>query len=91
MLTVSLFDGIIYVTISLPPQLFTVWGQNRDRGWKKVALEMFPVIAGLKPAIDAFRVASGAKIEEGQKYEPLQEMVRDDYYYYYLSQRQRLI
>ena len=86
MLTVSL-NGLIYVTISLPPQLFTVWGQNRERGWKKVALEMFPVIAGLKPAIDAFRVASGAKIEEGQKLDPLTEMVRE----LGLTHRRRLI
>ena len=76
-----------HVLISLLLQLFTIWGQNRERGWKKVALEMIPVVAGMKPAVDAFRVASNAKIEEGQKFDPLSEMVRE----FGLSQRRRLI
>ena len=38
---------------------------------------MVPVIFGLKHAVDAFRVASGVKIEEGQTFEPLAEMVSD--------------
>ena len=67
--------------------LLTVWGQNRELGLKKVVLEMIPVVTGLKPAADAFRVASGAKIEEGQKFDPLTEMVRE----FALSQRRRLI
>ena len=54
--------------------LFLVWGQNREAGRKKVFREMVPVILGLKPALDAFRVASGAKIEEGQMLDPLLEM-----------------
>ena len=37
-------------------------------------LEMIPVVSGLKPAVDAFRVASGAKIAEGQVVDPLLEM-----------------
>ena len=48
---------------------------------------MIPVVAGMKPAVDAFRVASNAKIEEGQKFDPLSEMVRE----FGLSQRRRLI
>ena len=35
---------------------------------------MIPVVVGLKPAVDAYRVASEAKIEEGQIFEPLTEM-----------------
>ena len=38
---------------------------------------MIPVVVGLKPAVDAFRVASGAKIEENQAFGPLAEMVSE--------------
>ena len=48
--------------------------QHHKRGLKRVSIEVFPVILGLKPAVDAFRVASCAKIEEGQIFEPLVEM-----------------
>ena len=48
---------------------------------------MIPVVAGMKPAIDAFRVASGVQMEEGQVFDPLTEMVRE----FGLSQRRRLI
>ena len=68
---------IYHVSISPLLQLFTVWDQNRERRWKKVALEMIPVVTGMKPAIDAFRVSSGAKIEEGQYFDPLMEMVSE--------------
>ena len=54
--------------------LFMVWAQNRKTNRNKVLREMVPVILGLKPAFDAFRVASGAKIEEGQVLDPLLEM-----------------
>ena len=56
--------------------LLTVYSQNRKLGWKRIACEMIPVVIGLKPAVDAFRVASGAKIEENQTFDPLAEMVR---------------
>ena len=36
---------------------------------------MIPIVVGLKPAVDAFRVGSGAKMLEGQACEPLAEMV----------------
>ena len=54
-----------------------VWGQNNKLGLRRVLYEMIPVIGGLKPAVDAFRVASGAKIEEGQTFDPLNEMVSE--------------
>ena len=54
--------------------LFFVLLQNKRRGWKTVLLEMIPVVVGLKPAVDAFRVVSGAKIAEGQTFDPLTEM-----------------
>jgi len=46
-------------------------------GWKRLLLEMIPVVVGLKPAVDAFRVASGTKIEEKQTFDPLAEMVSE--------------
>ena len=62
---------------SLPlPQLVVVYCQNRKMGGKRLVLEMIPVVVGLKPAVDAFRLASGAKIEEKQTFDPLAEMVR---------------
>ena len=61
----------------LLPQLFTVYCQNRELGWKRIIFEMVPVVAGLKPAVDAFRVASGAKMEEMQTFDPLAEMVSE--------------
>ena len=56
--------------------LLVVYGQNRKMGGKRLLLEMIPVVTGLKPAVDAFRVASGAQIKEKQTFEPLAEMVR---------------
>ena len=54
--------------------LFMVWVQNRKMGWKRVLVEMIPVFVGLKPTVDAFRVASGAKISKGQAVDPVMEM-----------------
>ena len=54
--------------------LITVYGQNRKMGSKRIIREMIPVVVGLKPALDAYRVASGAKIEEKQALNPLEEM-----------------
>ena len=49
------------------------------QNWKlakcRVVLEMIPVVVGLKPAVDAYRVASGTNQEEGQLFNPLGEMV----------------
>ena len=54
--------------------LFIVWVQNRKLGYRRTLLEKLPVLLGLKPAVDAFRVASGARIEAGQLFDPLLEM-----------------
>ena len=54
-----------------------MYGQNRKMGLKRLILEMIPVVVGLKPAVDAFRVASGSKIEEKQAFDPLAEMVSE--------------
>ena len=54
--------------------LFIVWVQNHKMGWKRVLVEMIPVVVGLKPAVDAYRIAAGAEIEEGQSFDPLTEL-----------------
>ena len=52
---------------------------SRHDGWKlgmkRVFLDMIPVVVGLKPAVDAYRVASRTNQEEGQLFNPLGEMV----------------
>ena len=55
MLVTSMF--LMAITISV---------QNYKLGLRKVMVEMIPAIVGLKSAVDAFRVASGATIKEGQ-------------------------
>ena len=57
-------------------QLLVTFVQNHKRGSKRLLLEMIPVVAGLKPAVDAFRVVSGVQIKEKQTFNPLAEMVR---------------
>ena len=46
-------------------------------GPKRLLFEIIPAVIGLKPAVDAFRVAGGAKMEEGQLFDPMMEMVSD--------------
>ena len=69
-------SSIAMICCSIFLMLLVVYGQNRKMGGKRLLLEMIPVVIGLKPAVDAFRVASGAKIEENQTFDPLAEMVR---------------
>ena len=38
-------------------------------------IEMIPVVVGLKPAVDAYRVASAKKMLKGQAVDPLNEMI----------------
>ena len=54
--------------------LLIIFVQNRKLGMKRTFIEAMPVFVGLKPAVDAMRVASGASIEEGQVFNPLGEM-----------------
>ena len=44
-------------------------------GMKKVVSESLTVILFIKPAVDAFRVASGAETEEGSLTDPMSELV----------------
>ena len=65
--------GMLFSSLFL--MLLFVFEQNKRRGWRYVAMEMAPVLFGLKPAVDAYRVAIDAKMEEGQMMDPLQEMI----------------
>ena len=53
---------------------FMVILQHRKRGWVNTLLEVVIVVLGLKPAIDAFRVATSKKKEHGQILDPISEM-----------------
>ena len=67
-------SSIVMLVTSMSLSLIFVLLQNKRRGWKTILLEMIPVVVGLKPAVDAFRVASGAKMAERQSFDPLSEM-----------------
>ena len=56
--------GMLGASMSLT--LFLTILQNRRRSLKDILYEVFPIFVGLKPAVDAFRVASGNKMEDGQ-------------------------
>ena len=62
------------VLLSMSIQLLVVFMQNRKRGVRKVFLEAIPVLIGLKPAVDAFRVAGGVREEAGVFIDNMVEM-----------------
>ena len=49
-------------------------GTKQKLGMKRVAEEWFPILIGFKPAVDAYRVAKGAKQEIGAAGDPMLEM-----------------
>jgi hypothetical protein len=51
-----------------------VWAQNKKLGMLRVMMEWFPILIGFKPAVDAYRVATGAKQEVGAAMDPMNEM-----------------
>lgn len=56
----SYFEAILtMLTLSMALQLIMVWVNNKRRGKRILLLESLPVLVGLKPAVDAFRVARG--------------------------------
>ena len=69
------YINAIMVAASLFFQLLIVYGQNKKKGMKKMASETLTAILFLKPAVDAFRVASGATAEEGSAFDPLAELI----------------
>jgi hypothetical protein len=53
--------------------LFVWFGYNK-LGMKRVLREWLPILLGYKPAVDAYKVATGAKQEVGTALDPLLEM-----------------
>jgi hypothetical protein len=63
------------LVVSIGLQMLTVWGQNRKLGMKRVVREWIPILLGYKPAVDAYRVATGAKQEVGTAMDAMFEMM----------------
>jgi hypothetical protein len=62
------------LVVSIGFQMLIVWAQNRKLGKMRVLREWVPILLGYKPAVDAYRVATGAKQEVGAAGEPMLEM-----------------
>jgi hypothetical protein len=62
------------LAVSIGIQILFVWAQNRKLGMKRWIWEGIPILLGYKPAVDAYRVASGAKQEVGAAVDPMNEM-----------------
>jgi hypothetical protein len=62
------------LVVSIGIQMLGVWGQNRKLGMKRVVREWIPILLGYKPAVDAYKVATGAKQEVGAAGDPMTEM-----------------
>jgi hypothetical protein len=62
------------LAVSIGIQMLFVWAQNRKLGMKRVVWEWIPILFGYKPAVDAYRVATGAKQEFGTALSPMFEM-----------------
>jgi hypothetical protein len=54
--------------------MLIIWAQNKKLGMMRVLRELFPILLGYKPAIDAYRVATGARQEVGKATDPMVEM-----------------
>ncbi|GMI43036.1 hypothetical protein TrCOL_g3874 [Triparma columacea] len=59
---------------SIGMQMFCVLAQNKKLGMMRVVQEWIPILIGFKPAVDAYRVATGAKQEVGAAGDPMTEM-----------------
>ena len=62
------------LAVSIGFQMLAVWVQNKNLGMKRVLREWIPILLGYKPAVDAYRVATGAKQEVGVAVEAMLEM-----------------
>jgi hypothetical protein len=62
------------LAVSIGLQMLAVGVQNRRLGMKRVGWELIPILLGYKPAVDAYRVATGAKQEVGVVIDPMTEM-----------------
>jgi hypothetical protein len=59
---------------SMGLQMLIVWAQNKKLGMKRVLREWLPILLGYKPAVDAYKVATGEKQEIGTALDPMVEM-----------------
>jgi hypothetical protein len=62
------------LAVSIGIQMFAIWAGYRKLGMKKVVREWIPILLGYKPAVDAYRVATGAKQEVGVTGDPMMEL-----------------
>ncbi|GMI41984.1 hypothetical protein TrCOL_g13771 [Triparma columacea] len=62
------------LAVSIGIQILFVWAQNKKLGMKRVLRELIPILIGFKPAVDAYRVATGAKQKVGTAMDPMLEM-----------------
>jgi hypothetical protein len=62
------------LAVSIGLQLLLVWAQNRKLGMTRVLQECVPILIGFKPAVDAYRVATGAKQEVGTALNAMYEL-----------------
>jgi hypothetical protein len=61
------------LVMSIGLQILIVWSSNRKLGMKRVVRELTPILLGYKPAVDAYRVATGAKQEVGTAFDAVFE------------------
>ena len=59
---------------SIGLQMLIIWALNKKLGMMRVLRELVPVLLGYKPAVDAYRVATGAKQEVGKAADQLVEI-----------------
>jgi hypothetical protein len=62
------------LAVSIGLQMLIVYAQNKKLGMKRVVREWIPILLGYKPAVDAYRVASGVKQEVGTAFSAMVEM-----------------
>jgi hypothetical protein len=62
------------LVVSIGLQMLCVWGGYRKFGMTRVLREWIPILLGYKPAVDAYRVATGVKQEVGAAADPMFEM-----------------
>ena len=58
--------NVVMLMSSILIGMFVVWVQNHKRGVKTVLIQWIPVATGFKPAVSAFKIASGAPMKEGK-------------------------
>ena len=56
---------LLSIVFSMFMQLIVITVQHWKRGVKTIIFEALPVLTGLKPALDAYRIAKGVKYKAG--------------------------